>query len=569
MSFESAKEYVEQAMTRGESPEETIAECLDMCYCTKEEADRLRQIFTVQPSREIVPEISVPADSSNPVLQIDWGVEFKQGFNMSPKFTILGLASEQAPLVYFPIDKEIGGENWENMPKLTGNKKDGWSFYQSMKIETAGQFRLRIVMIDAEPGRSDLTYYHSDFRILVADPKETGKRRTLEIEADGNLAASLSNVKGFDHVRVKAGTGAAVDFSGESDADKILQALSNPPVEKEEDDRTTMVPFTIETNSVSGVPYVSVRSSFGFPSRLTMSEPNGCSFRIIGGKRLTFGRDVPEENCHNDIPLHMLPGTEEEVAHAEEFSVLDRLFSREHARLETNKLGLFLWDVRQSGIQDATILDGTPLEKNSEPKLLFPNDETTVEPCTVTFSKMLGMRLTPSYEIFWSADVNRRFPEDLPLKLLNRLYAIDSEKGLTAVSARFEKHLRQKPYADSLKKILSGKTSLPDSPWWNRWFGNAQNVDPRHDRLEYWLVPVFVTIGRSLDNAIRLKNRAWEDVHLRILYVNKALYVESLSPDAAIEYRHLDATGPLKAFRPIPLREGMCLCKDGAELRFE
>lgn len=552
MSLESTKKCVENALARGGSPEAAISECVKMCLCTPEEAEQLRRLFTLQ---------------GGPVLQIDWGVELKQGVVASPKFTILGLTSSRPPLIYFPKENGISCDDWAPMPPLSGSADNGWSFYQSLKLEAVGQFRMRIVMVDAEPGRSDLTYYHSDFRILVADPKEAGKRRTLEIQADGNLATSLSNVKGFDHIIVKAEKDAAVDFSGESEADKILQALSGGPVEEEEEDRKTLVPFARETNSIAGVPYVSERSGVGFTSQLTLTEPDGRCFRIIGGKRLIFGRDVPEENCYNDIPLKMIPLAEDEATRAKEFAVLDRLFSREHARLELGDLGLFLSDVRQSGIQDATMLNGDPLEKNSKPVLLFPSGEASANPCAVLFSKMLAMHLSPYYEKFWDTNVSRPFPEKLPVGLLNRLYGIDGDKGLTSCSLRFEKHFRQKPYAESLKRIL-GKTALADSPWWNRWFANAQNVDPRHDRFEYWLVPLFVTLGRNRENAIRLKDRSWEDVHLRILYINKALYLENLSPDVSIEYRHPEQIRPLEPFRPLPLRSGTCIRKDRAELNF-
>lgn len=592
MNFERAKEFVENAIARGDSVEASIAECLDWSFCSREEAEQLRRLFSGQtvsdgpavatqnqseiPSAAVsnvteprsgggMPESLQEPGAPMPVLQIDWGVELKLGVNVSPKFTILGLASSRQPLVYFPMETGISCDNWKSMPQLSGNAEAGWSFYQSLKLEAAGQFRMRVVVVDAEPGRSDLTYYHSDFRILVTDPKESGKRRTLEIQAEGNLASSLSNVKGFDHIILKAEKDAAVDFSGESETDKILQALANAPVEEEED-RKTLVPFARETNSVSGLPYVSEPSLSGLPSRLTLTEPSGRSFRIIGGRRLTFGRDVPEENCYNDIPLRMIPLPEDESDHAGEFAVLNRLFSREHARLELGDMGLFLSDVRQSGIQDATMLNGNPLEKNSA-VLLFPVSETAANPCTVLFSKMLALRLSPHYEKFWSSGVSRPFPEELPYKLLNRLYGIDSDEGLTACSVGFEKLFQQKAYAESLKRIL-GKTALADSPWWNRWFASAQNVDPRHDRLEYWLVPLFVTLGRNRENAIRLKDRSWEDVHLRILYINKVLYIENLSVDVAVEYRHPELTCPLRPFRPIPLREGVQICKGQAELNF-
>ncbi len=59
-----------------------------------------------------------------------------------------------------------------------------------------------------------------------------------------------------------------------------------------------------------------------------------------------------------------------------------RLFSREHAQLTLGESGAFLRDVRRSGIQDATILNGEPLEKDSIPIMLFPGRLETATTAT-------------------------------------------------------------------------------------------------------------------------------------------------------------------------------------------
>ncbi len=500
-----------------------------------------------------------------PVLHIDWGIDLKQGYTVSPKLTIQNLASDQPPLVYFPKTQGICRDDWHSMPTLRRGADGNWCFYQELEPKNPGQFLMRLIVIDASPGLFDPVYYHCDFRIIINDPKEIGNGRTIEFEAEGHVVGDLPELQAGDRLIIKSKKN--IDVS--EPINELLRPKSSSTNSSKAvtEDRSMTIPFVRETHSLSGLPYVSERADSMLTSRLTLTEPGGRSFRLFGGKHLTFGRDVPEENWFNDIPLNVEPRTEEEIANADGFAVLNRLFSREHALLTLDEDGAFLRDVRQSGIQDATILDDTSLEKGST-SLLFSNDVVSATDHLVLFSKMLLMRVSAYYGQFWHNGISRTVPENLPYPLLNQLYGMNSNTGLSAVSIKHEKYLKQKPHAETLKRIL-GKTPLAASPWWQSWFGSEQNVDPRYGQVEYWLVPKFVTMGRTPKDAIRLKNRAWDHVRLRILYVNEALYIENLSQDAEIEYRSLNQTCPLRAFRPLPLRAGTSLHKNQAALIFD
>ena len=112
---------------------------------------------------------------------------------------------------------------------------------------------------------------------------------------------------------------------------------------------------------------------------------------------MSFGRDDPDRKIQNDVPLEILPGTKEEKDHADEFALLDGLFSRTHARLEWDTKGVHLLDCRDGGINDATILDDQALHKKGD-KLMFPYNSDSDSVRKVLFSKMLSIAFTPHYE---------------------------------------------------------------------------------------------------------------------------------------------------------------------------
>ena len=299
-----------------------------------------------------------------------------------------------------------------------------------------------------------------------------------------------------------------------------------------------------------------------------MKESTGKKcYTLIGGRRLEFGRDVPEQNVRNDVPLEIQPGTQEEYERAEEFALLQGLFSREHARLEIHPDGVHFADCRQSGIKDATILDGVALDKGGE-ALMFSHDGKSMSSRNVLFSKMLSMKFTPYYDFVSTKAHEEHLPEKFPLELLHRLYSLKSSTGISSICISPDQYLKQKDHAVALLKVLQRMPQIAESEWWKQWFKRTDNVDPRFGVHEYWLIPQFVTLGRDSRSAIKLENRQWSDVRLRIMFIGNSLYVENISSDTGVEFGVGEVSHPLPPFRPEPLCSGAFVRKDDVMLRF-
>ncbi len=230
--MERLVEMVKESVGERRGFEEVVAEFVEGELCSPEEAEQLRGLFVLpaKPSSiddkfatfvEEAPSVSetsplptldvsaTTAAVSAPShqleraaldLHIDWGMELKPGVNLLPKFTIRGGSLKGAPHVYFPIDSRIPQKDWKFLPPLT-RTADGWSFDQPFRLEEGGHYKIRIVVIDPTPGFTNPAYYHADFRIEVADPKDTDKRRKVKIQAFGCQFGSLRKKRRYRNRR--------------------------------------------------------------------------------------------------------------------------------------------------------------------------------------------------------------------------------------------------------------------------------------------------------------------------------------------------------------------------------
>gem|GEM_PF-5594947 len=76
-------------------------------------------------------------------------------------------------------------------------------------------------------------------------------------------------------------------------------------------------------------------------------------------------------------------------------------------------------------------------------------------------------------------------------------------------------------------------------------------------------------IGCGGDYSIKLANSQWRNIRLRILSINKSLYIENLSCNTVVQLGVSNKFHPLLPFRPQPLCSGACVCKDDVELQFK
>jgi hypothetical protein len=574
MELEQLIEEVKKDLAERHDIDKVVTDYENWGYCSPEQAAQLREHFAPSDIPDIVlpplpsdstiskpaPKNSLP-ERSVPVLHIDWGREIQPDVILSPNFTIHGDSLDHPPLVFFPIDERISqdGWKWDEVPKLE-RTPNGWRFHQELELKKPGQYRFQIVVIDTSPGYSDPGYYRSSFRMDVVDPKSAGQRPTVKIIAEEHALTNLGPLNPNVNYEITGKYVTAMMPDGSTNANSQAEPTSIAAW-------TMTVSFQTIADSSKRVPYVS-QPKVPAVSRLTMTESSGKKcYQLISGRRLTFGRDVPEQNIRNDVLLAVLPGTPEEQDHAAEFFHLNGLFSREHARLEVHREGVEIVDVRTGGIQNATILDNQSLGKGTGALMFFHEDDSAKQRI-VLFSKMLAMQFKPHREKLCDDTLQRNLPEPLPPELLTGLYALESSTGVSAICITPEQYFKQKTCAEPLLKILQ-KTPLPESDWWKRWFDKTNNVDPRYGTHEFWFIPLVVTLGRDHRSTIRLEHRHWNDIRLRVLCIGNSLFVENISLDTAVEFGVGEDYRPLAPFRPQPLCSGCFVRKGDAVLRFE
>ena len=605
MELERLIGFVNEKLGGGDDLETIIAEFTDMGLCAPEQAVQLRERFAppgivdAEPSNvsmdtlpspeqavqhgehvvspsvpndpipappdSVINEPAPPPERSVPVLQIDWGTEPRPDIILSPQFTIQGGSFAQPPLVHFPLDSRISqnGWKWDELPTLK-RTTHGWSFYQQLQLEKIGQYVFHIVLIDPQPGFSDPGYYHTAFRMDVVDPKEVGQRRKVKIQAVGNAVINFDQFGKDADIEI---VGDNVTFLGRdtSVVDKMLDTGKKADTVS---DWTTTIPLLCDPEVARRVPYLPLKVDIpNRVRRLTMTESSGTKhFVLIGGHSLSFGRDDPDRNIQNDVPLEILPGTQEKD-HADEFATLNGLFSRTHACLEVLQDDIYLRDHREGGIRDATILGNRSLIQGSK-ELMFSSDT----PRSVLFSKMLSMTFEPHKEGFLE-EIRYVILPEFPPELLNAMYSPKTSTGISSVCITPEQHFKQKDHAGMLLSVLKkAAPQIAESDWWKQWFNRTNNVNPRNKTHEYWFIPSFVTLGGLSHNKIQL-NSQWNDVRFRILFLDDSLYVENISRNTAAEVKY-GGTGDgklhsLLLFRPVPLCSGFFIQKEDAVLRFE
>ena len=579
MSLETAQGIIKDIIDSGRTFKDAFDDCVSMGFCSSEDESQLRELLvpsveTVDeaplkapdlfetlphlaplPTEEMamasplpreekpLPRVDETSERSAPTLQIDWGIDLKPGVPLVPMFTIKGA---RRPLLYLRVPQI----NLQQIPKDLKKTGNDWYFYQHLRLDEPGQYLCQVILIDQSPGFIDPSYYHADFRIDVTDPKEAGQRRKVTIHASRAATIDIGKFGNADIEIVGENVLLGVDEMADTQAENVP-------------DSVTTISFESDDGIARKVPYLSRPDAPRQSSRLCMTESGAKCFFLTGGQNLVFGRDVPELDIQNGVPLAIQPGTQEENDHGNEFAILSGLFSREHARLEIHQEGVYLVDVRQGG----TILDEQALSKGSG-DLLFKNDVATASARSVLFAKILSMQLIPHYETFLEQILLNNLPQSFPQELLFDLYSINSLTGLTSICIKPDRHFKQNLYTDVLLKRLKS-TPLAESDWWKKWFAKAGNVNPLHGTHEYWFVPFFVTLGRDCRSNIQLEHRHWDNVRFRIVFINNSLYVENVSLDTGVEFGIGDDCRPLAPFRPQPLCAGVFVRKGDAVLRFE
>jgi len=525
--------------------------------CTPDEAKQLRREYGLAVSA--VPATSdVPAGSETcPVLLIDWGMDLKPGTHLTPEFTILGLDTQDTPLVYFPLDNWIQCEGWNPTPQLLCTHH-GWQFYQPLRLHEPGQYLLQITLIDPTPGQTEPGCYRCRFRVTVPDPDSGRRKKSLKITAE-DLVGDFSNVlENFDDVNIDY-KGGVIKADKSLFADKIKQVLQpDQSADKPNESRhLTTLNFFPDKQLASKIPYVNICNPETFLSQATLCIENHPAIHLVSGDALTFGRNDPHKNYSNDIPLEIFPLSGNDETEIAAFSLLNRLFSRDHAMLEVTDHDVMLFDRRmKSGMSGGTMLDDQPLAKSQRVRI-FSLDTETGKSQAILFSKMLALQVT-SYREVVTMDGCRELPESL----LSQLYGdnLSQARPVSAVKVAREKWLKQGDHAKDLMDVL--QKSLKEMPssvsqWFTRWLGDQKYRDSRFEQEEHLLVVTSATLGGGRGQAMTIPGRDWLGVQVRIQNFDEMLYLENMVESLQLVAVVNGTDTVLKPLRPIPILPGM------------
>jgi len=527
--------------------------------CTPEEAEQLRREYgiavPVAPAISTVPAATLPT----PILQIDWGMDLKPGTHLTPEFTILGLDARDTPLVHFPLDNRIQCEGWNPTPQLSRNHR-GWQFHQSLRLHEPGQYLLKVTLIDPMPGQTEPGCYRCSFRVTVPDSGAGRQARSLEITADG-LTANLPNLLGdYDHVKINVSNDAVINAPGKSPViDKISQMLQ-PGQHAGKSDETrhlTTLNFVPDEPLAAKIPYVNIRKPETPLTQTTMYIENHPVIHLKSGNTLTFGRIDPEKKNHNDVPLEIFPLSGNNETETTAFSLLNRLFSRDHAELVVTDQEVVLFDRRlKSGMNGGTMFDNQPLAKRQCARI-FSLAMEAGKSQAILFSKMLAMQVTPCRET-----VETDVCPELPESLLSQLYgeSLSQVRPVSTIKITRDKCLKQADHAKDLQDVLQKPLKeMPPaiSQWLTQWLGNKNYRDCRFDREEHLLVVTSATLGGGRGQVITIPGRDWLGVQLRILNFGEMLYLENMVETAQLVASVNGMQTALRPLRPIPMQSGM------------
>jgi len=574
MTLDTARRMIEEKRERGMDVDAAVKLAVTLRQCTPDEAEQLL--------REYGPDAMSPASAEpqsnppqpSPILQIDWGMNLKPGTHLTPEFTVFGLDARDKPLVYFPLDNRIQCEGWNPTPQLARHPH-GWQFHQPLRLHESGQYLLKVTLVDPTPGQEEPGCYRCSFRVTVHDSGAGRQMRSLEITADG-LTANLPNLLGdYDHVKINVSNDAVIYAPGKSPTiDKIAQMLQpgQPAGKPNETGYLTTLSFIPDGEIAAGIPYVDVRKPETLLSHAVLHIENHPAIHLISDNTLTFGRNDPQKNHFNDVPLEIFPASansEQDETETAVFSLLNRLFSRDHALLKVMDQEVVLFDCRlKSGMSGGTMFDDQPLSKNQRVRI-FSLDTEAGKPQAILFSKMLAMQATPYREAIVT-DGCRELPEPL----LSQLYHHDLPLAghISAVKIARDKYLRQGDHAEDLQKVL--EKSLKELPTavsdrLEKWLVDKKYRDPRFDREEHLLVVTTATLGGGRGQVMTIPGRDWLGVQLRILNLDETLYIENTVGDSQLVAVVHGAETVLKPLRPIPIQSGMVVrAATGDLLRF-
>ena len=607
MTIEAVRKIIEGKRKRntGMDIAAEIDECLTRNACNTDEAAQLRREYGIPEPNPVFPAMpepqQVPAfagiqsgNQPGPFLLVNWGIDLAPGIPLEPEFTIIGLAAQSTPLVYFllkipdPVSNPTQNAVLNrtqfalSTPELTHIPDNSWQFHQSLEFNRSGQYLFRIRFIDSAPGQTEPGYYCCQFRVPVSNPS-ADQGGSLTINADDSVA-NLGDLLSSRRNVVLNLKDTVLHAPGQS---PLLQQLTQTlQSAKAATPNNEMQVFNLlpSPKDAAKIPYVSVRSPI---SRITLHTPNK-SIRLVCGsitrgvngtivkRAFTFGRDyrnsdTPQENSSNDVPLEIFPGPQEDESVKSMFGTINRLFPRLNAKLEVTEDGVQI--TRQGG---RIVIDGQwPLGGN-DPFTLFP---PTDQPRKILFAKMLALNVTPYHET-----VDGIASQELPGVNLLQLYHEDllQQWPVSAIKVTRNDHLVQENDYHYLQFVMQNDKDLQDRlsqrnltqwfeetflQWLKNWLNTKDYRDPQSSKEESLLIVTSATLGDG--QLLPLSGHVWHNVRLRVLNLGGHLYLENMNNNVQ-PVAQLDNVGTvLRPLRPIPIRSGLVVSHGGGSISFE
>ena len=557
MTYDTVRKIIEGKM--GKDPELDIAaeinELLSRNYCDEGDAKRLRRNYG------IADPTVLGKSELNPVLMVEWGAKLVSDFHLSPKFMITGLDSPNTPLVYFPLDDRIPCEDWNSTPGLSQQDCNHW-FHQKLRFADEGQFLFTVTLIDSTPGKTEPDCYQCEFRVNVTSSNE---KRTITVTAD-NVAADLGSLLQGDQNIVLNLQNSAIKASGESPSSQRIARSLQQARDAAPNNEMQASNFLPHRDLAARIPHVNIRDSETALSRAVLHIDGHPVIHLKSGNSLEFGRNDPEKNHFNDVPLEIFPDSDNDEATTTLFSLLNMLFSRNHALLEVTDCNVGLLDCRERGITDGLTLNGQPLDKGQYVRIFSPCTDTGKSQA-ILFSKMLALQITPYRETVVTGSCR-----ELPESLLSQLYGknLHHPRSVSAIKITRKKHLEQgeRDHAKALQKVLQ-KDLKEESPAVSQRFTEWLKFryrDCRFNQEEHLLVVTSATLGGGHEQVMAVQNHDWDGVQLRILNLDDKLYLENTTTAMQLFVVVNGTKTVLKTLRPIPIQSGMVVCTASKDL---
>ena len=326
-----------------------------------------------QIAEEMIQAAGVSTEPEVPRLQIDWGLEFRVGVDLTPKFHLICPGFSSQPHVVLLPDNRFDCANWTASPNPERLDESHWTFTESLRLTNEGHYRLKLRVVFRDRAAEPFCY-NAEVNIAVVEQAEP----ELHIKADdaavidmpGQNLRSLGrrvflDVKGQGLVRI----------SGHSAGDQ-------PPDDSQSSPLSVELPLQPDWELKQRMPRLSSGQSRKTGDAATLVLPDGRRILLLARRRVSFGR-----NQEQDVVLRLEPLDDNRKK-------LSQHISRTHFWLESSRDGLLVDDKSAHG----TFVASKHLHRDST---LIPHDARS-RSHVISVGGILDLELTCHSDPTWN-----------------------------------------------------------------------------------------------------------------------------------------------------------------------